>query len=214
MSRIPLTLLILIPSINFTQAIKVFNASSVADIIEKKSASYKSFKGRFIYKRNKKAFYGTIIYQAPDLLSMQFGSDSNPQDKKIVSDQHYIWVKEGDIIARQKLGEKTNPIGAWNLRRMRKQYIPTAPNSGLEIMYGKLPAYQIILEPKWNTTSFREIEIISDRNGLIRRITGISRIGVKTELSLSYLEFNKEYDMKNFQVYTTEESQIYDNIFD
>jgi len=213
MKRLVLTLIVL-PSIYFAQAIKVFNASSVADIIEKKSASIKSFKGRFVYKRNKRTFYGTIIYQTPDLLSMQFGTESNPEDKRIISDSQFIWVKEGDIIARQKLGEATNPTGVWNLRRMRRQYIATTPKSGLEIMYGKIPAYQIILEPKWNTTSFRQIEIIADKDGLIRRIMGISRVGVKTELSLSYSEFNNEYDVKNFRIYTTEESQIYDNIFD
>ena len=65
-----------------------------------------------------------------------------------------------------------------------------------------------------NTTSFRSIDMIADKTGLIRRVKATSRIGVVTELSISYSEFNKEYGIDEFVVNTTEDSQIYDNIFE
>lgn len=197
----------------FGQSITVFNASSVADIIDKHSAKYKSFSGRFVYKKNNRTQSGTITYAAPDKLVMQFGTANNPQNQKIISDSRFLWIIDGDIIGRQSLETVTNPLGAWNIKRLITQYTPTAPNTGLEIMYGSTPAYKIVLEPKKNTTSFRRIELIAEKSGLIRQITGISRVGIKTELSISYNEFNQEYDQKLFLVETTEDSQIYDNIF-
>lgn len=205
---------ILIPNILFAQAISVFNANSVADIIEKYAAKVTSFKGQFIYKQGRSTQSGIITYVSPDQLLMQFGTEANPIDKKIVSDGKFIWVQEGDIIARQKMDETSSPLTGWNIRKLRRQYIPTAPSTGLEIKYGSIPAYKIILEPKVNTSSFRNIEIIADRDGLIRRIKGTSRVGTSTELTFIYREFNKEYDTKDFVVNTTEESQIYDNIFE
>ncbi|MGL4677084.1 MAG: LolA family protein [Brevinema sp.] len=207
-------ILAFIPSFLSAQAIAVFNANSVADIIETSSAKITSFKGNFVYKKDRSNFSGIITYVSPDKLLMQFGTEANPQNKKIVSDGKFIWVQEGDIIARQKMTDTSNPISTWNIRKLRRQYIPTAPSSGLEISFGNIPAYQIILEPKVNTTSFRNIDIIADREGLIRRIRGVSRVGTVTELTLYYKEFNKEYPSKNFTITTTEESQIYDNIFE
>ncbi|MGL4366885.1 MAG: LolA family protein [Brevinemataceae bacterium] len=201
-------------SVLSAQQITVFNASSVADIIEKHSANYKSFKGNFIYKHNNKSYSGIITYVAPDLLLMQFGSASAPQNKRIVSDGKFVWVKEGDIIARQKLGTNSHPVQSWNITRLRRQYIATVPVTGLKTMFGKIPAYHIMFQPKHNATAFRSIEMISDRNGLIYRISGVSRIGVKTELSLNYTEFNKQYDPSVFVLQTTEDSQIYDNVFE
>ncbi len=97
---------------------------------------------------------------------------------------------------------------------LRQQYIPTAPGTGLEIKYGTIDAYQIVMQPRVNTSSFRNIDIISDKSGLIRRIKGTSRVGVTTELTFYYDEINREYDDGEFRVTTTEETQIYDNIFD
>ncbi|MGL5955828.1 MAG: LolA family protein [Brevinema sp.] len=207
-------ILVLIPGFLSAQAISVFNANSVADIIETTSAKINSFKGTFVYKKDRSSFSGVVTYVSPDKLLMQFGTEANPQDKKIVSDGQFIWVQEGNIIARQKMTDTGNPVSAWNIRKLRRQYIPTAPGSGLEIMFGNTPAYQIILEPKVNTTSFRNIDIIADREGLIRRIRGVSRVGTVTELTFHYQEFNKEYNSKSFVVTTTEDSQIYDNIFE
>lgn len=209
-----LLLVLLLPVLVSAQSISVFNATSVADTIEQSSAKIKSFKGNFIYKKDNRTFYGIMIYVSPNKLVMQFGTENNPQDKKIVSDGRFIWVQEGDIIARQKLEEETNPVNAWNIRKLRRQYIATAPNTGLEIKYGNLAAYQIVFEPKVNTTSFRRINIIASKDGRIYRVQGTSRLGVVTELSISYKEINKEYDDDEFVVNTTEESQIYDNIFE
>ncbi len=209
-----LILLLMLPNIASTQAISVFNANSVADIIEASSAKIQSFKGSFVYKKNNTSHSGIITYVSPDKLLMQFGTEANPQNKKIVSDGQYIWVQEGDIIARQKMTDSNSPVSAWNIRRLRQQYIPTSPSSGLDIMYGSIPAYQIIFEPKVNTTSFRNIDVIADKDGRIRRIRGTSRIGVVTEISFSYREYNKQYDAKEFVINTTEDSQIYDNVFE
>ncbi len=212
--RYLLLIMIALPMNLFPQSVVVFNATSVIDIIEKSSSKIKSFKGRFVYKKDNKSYSGYMIYVVPDKLLMQFGTESNPIDKKIVSDGKFIWIQEGDIIARQKMGENTNPITGWNIRKLRREYIATAPSSGLEIQYGSIPAYQVIFEPKVNTTSFRSIDMIADREGLIRRVKAISRVGVVTELSISYSEFNKEYGIDEFVVNTTEDSQIYDNIFE
>ncbi len=209
-----LMLLLLIPSLASSQAISVFNANSVADIIEASSDKVRSFKGTFTYKKNNSTSYGVITYVAPDKLLMQFGTEARPQRKKIVADGQYIWVQEGDIIARQRMSSDNSPVTGWNIRRLRQQYIPTAPASGLEIMYGTTPAYQIIFEPKVNTTSFRSIDIIATRDGRIRRIKGTSRIGTITEITLSYSELNRTYDSKDFVINTTEDSQIYDNVFE
>lgn len=209
-----LLMIISLPILSYSQEISVFNASSVTDIIEKSSAKITSFKGHFVYKKDKKTYSGIIYYSSPDKLLMQFGSEANPQNKKIISDGKFIWVQEGDIIARQRMGESNSPIDGWNIRKMRNQYIATAPSSGLEIKYGNILAYQIIFEPKVNTTSFRSIDMIADREGLIRRIKGVSRVGVTTELSISYSEFNRDYDESYFVINTTEDSQIYDNIFE
>ncbi|MGL4563089.1 MAG: LolA family protein [Brevinema sp.] len=215
MTRLLSTVLILVatPVVLLAQAIKVFNANSVADIIEKKSATYKSFKAQFVYQKDKRSFSGTMTYVAPSKFVMEFKKTNTGDNKKIVSDGNFIWIQEGMIIARQKLGNDSS-ITSWNIRRLRKQYIATAPKSGLEIIYGKTPAYQINFEPKWNTTSFRFIELIADKNGLIQRIKGVSRVGVTTTLSLTYLEFNKSYDPNVFTIETSEDSQIYDNIFE
>ncbi|MGL4560905.1 MAG: LolA family protein [Brevinema sp.] len=215
MTRLLSTVLILVatPVVLLAQAIKVFNANSVADIIEKKSATYKSFKAQFVYQKDKRSFSGTMTYVAPNKFVMEFKKTNTGDNKKIVSDGNFIWIQEGMIIARQKLGNDSS-ITSWNIRRLRKQYIATAPKSGLEIIYGKTPAYQINFEPKWNTTSFRFIELIADKNGLIQRIKGVSRVGVTTTLSLTYLEFNKSYDPNVFTIETSEDSQIYDNIFE
>ncbi len=207
-------LLILIPSILSAQAISVFNANSVADLIETESARIKTFRGRFVYKKNRESYNGTITYVAPDKLLMQFGPAADPEDKKIMSDGAYIWVQEGDIIARQRMTPENNPAEGWNIRRLRQQYIPTAPSTGLEIKYGEIDAYQIVMQPKVNTSSFRNIDIIADKKGLIRRIRGTSRVGVTTELTFYYNEINREYDENEFRITTTEETQIYDNIFD
>ena len=212
--RYLLLIMIALPMNLFPQSIKVFNASSVIDIIEKSSSKIKSFKGRFVYKKDKRSYSGYIIYVVPDKLLMQFGTEASPQNKKIVSDGKFIWIQEGDIIARQKMGESSSPITGWNIKKLRRQYIATAPSSGLEIKYGSLAAYQIIFEPKVNTTSFRSIDMIADKTGLIRRVKATSRIGVVTELSISYSEFNREYTEDEFVINTTEDSQIYDNIFE
>ncbi len=209
-----LMFLLLIPSIASSQAISVFNANSVADLIETSSSKVRSFKGTFTYKRNNSTFYGVITYVSPDKLLMQFGTEARPQNKKIVLDGQHIWVQEGDIIARQKLTSDNSPVAGWNIRRLRQQYIPTAPASGLEIKYGTASAYQIIFEPKVNTTSFRTIDIIATTDGRIRRIKGTSRIGVVTEITISYSDFNRSYDTKDFVINTTEDSQIYDNVFE
>ncbi|MGL4394186.1 MAG: LolA family protein [Brevinema sp.] len=205
--------LLMIPAIVSAQAISVFNANSVADIIEKKSASYKSFKANFVYQKDKRSYTGVMTYIAPNKFVMEFKKTNTGDNKKIVSDGNFIWIQEGTIIARQKLGKETT-VTSWNIRRLRRQYIVTAPKTGLEIMYGKIPAYQLNFEPKWNTTSFRGVELISDKNGLIYRIKATSRVGVTTTLSLTYIEFNKNYDSKIFVIETSEDSQIYDNIFD
>ncbi|MDK2818319.1 MAG: outer membrane lipoprotein carrier protein LolA [Spirochaetota bacterium] len=209
-----LLIMIALPMSLFPQSIVVFNATSVVDIIEKASSKIKSFKGKFVYKKDKNSYSGYIIYVVPNKLLMQFGTESDPIDKKIVSDGKFIWIQEGDLIARQKMGESTNPLTGWNIQKLKRQYIATAPRSGLEIKYGSIPAYQIIFEPKINTTSFRSIDMIVDKEGLIRRVKATSRVGNVTELTLSYSEFNKEYGAEEFIVNTTEESQIYDNIFE
>ncbi|MGL4388000.1 MAG: LolA family protein [Brevinema sp.] len=215
MKRLSLVFMIIlmIPIILSAQAISVFNANSVADIIEKKSASYKSFKANFVYQKDKKSFNGVMTYVSPNKFVMEFKKSSTGDNKKIVSDGSFIWIQEGSIIARQKLGKETT-VTSWNIRRLRKQYVVTAPKSGLEIVYGQTPAYQVNFEPKWNTTSFRGIELIADKTGLIQRIKGTSRVGITTTLSLTYIEFNKSYDQKIFVIETSEDSQIYDNIFE
>ncbi len=210
-----LLMFLVLPSVVFSQAISVFNASSVANEIEKASAKITSFKGRFVYKKDKSSYFGVITYVSPNKLIMQFGSEANPADKKIVSDGKFIWVQKGNLIARQKLGEENNPVKAWNIRSLRRQYIATASSNGLEIKYGQTPAYQIVFEPKINTTSFRRIEMIADKKtSRILRVRGISRVGIVTELAISYSEINRGYSDEEFVVNTTEESQIYDNIFE
>lgn len=212
MRRIVLLAALSMPFALFGQAkrVQVQNAATVVEFIEQNLSKYKSFAGSFVYKRNNRTFQGTLLYTAPDKLLMNFNDKT-----KIVSDGKFVWVSDGNLIGRQSLDEsKTSPIAMWNLRRLSSQYTATSAPTGLEIMYGNLPAYQIVFEPKANTTGFRRIELIAERDsGLIRSIKGTSRVGSRTELALSYREFNKAYPETNFIIDTTEDSQIYDNVF-
>lgn len=208
-------ILMLFPILLFSQTISVFNASSVADLIEQKVSKIKSFKGNFTYKKDNKVSTGSIIYVAPHKLNMEIlSSDGSAEPKRIICDGINMMVQQGDLIARQRLMEDTHPLKAWSISRLRYQYIPTAPASGLETMYANVAAYKIIFEPKLNTTNFRTIEMIVDTQGLMRFVKAVSRLGITTELTLSYREFNRDYFNKEFEVVTTEKSQIYDNIFE
>ncbi|MGL5255207.1 MAG: LolA family protein [Brevinema sp.] len=190
--------------------VEVRNAASVVEFIEQNTAKYKSFGGSFVYKKNNRTQQGSILYAAPDKLSMTFVNST----AKIVSDGKFVWISDGNLIGRQNLESSTSPINVWNIRRLVAQYTATSAPDGLNVMYGTVPAYRIIFEPKANTTSFRRIELIAERDsGLIRQISGTSRVGIKTELAVNYREFNKNYNDTNFTVEVTEDSQIFDNIF-
>lgn len=212
MRPIAFLMAVLAPLSIFGQArrVQVQNAATVVEFIEQSVSKYKSFAGSFVYRKNNKTSQGSIIYAAPDKMVMDFAGNL-----RIVSDGKFVWISDGSLIGRQSLeAANTSPVALWNLRRLSGQYTATAAPEGLEIMYGNTPAYQIIFEPKANTTGFRRIELIAERDsGLIRQIKGTSRVGNRTELAVSYREFNKTYNETNFIVETTEDSQIYDNVF-
>ena len=195
----------------FAQArVEVKNAASVVEFIEQNTAKYKSFGGSFVYKKNNRTQQGSIIYTAPDKLVMNFANST----AKIASDGKFVWISDGNLVGRQTLEAAGTPLNVWNIRRLAAQYTATSAADGLNVMYGSVPAYRIIFEPKANTTSFRRIELIAERDtGLIRQITGTSRVGTRTELAVSYREFNKVYNETNFAIEVTEDSQIFDNIF-
>lgn len=202
---------VLVSQKGFTQEkIKVFNATTVVGVINERIAKIKYFTGTFVYKFNNRSYKGTIQYKSPDKFAMNYYNKN-----KILSNGKYLWIvfEPQKIAVKEVLDKaKLNPMAGWNIKRLRREYLPTFPKSGGRVTYLGKEHYKIRWIPKNNTAGFRYIDMVVSKDGYIRKVRADNSLGKTIELAITYGTINKPMSDDNFSFEPDEDTQMYENI--
>ncbi len=194
--------------------IEVFNAKTITDLIQTKTATIKSFTGGFVYRLESKSYTGTIVYKQPSKFSLALNTGAH-----IFSDGKYLYIdfKGQNIAVKEFLGDnEKNPMTGWNIKRLLREYTATLPQNGYKVTYGTAnkPAYRLMFVPKSNTAGFRFIEMIVTDDGLIQKVNAQNQLGKTLEMSINYRSFNNPVNDDNFEFEPDENTQTFENIWE
>lgn len=194
--------------------IEVFNAKTITDLIQSKTATIKTFTGGFVYRLDSRSYSGTIVYKNPAKFSLTLNSGAH-----IFSDGKYLFIdfKGQNIAVKEYLGDnEKNPLAGWNIKRLLREYTATLPKEGYKVTYGTAgkPAYRVMFVPKSNTAGFRYIDMIVSEDGLIQKVQAQNQLGKSLEMSINYRSFNVAVNDENFEFEPDENTQIFENIWE
>lgn len=200
----------------FSQQVDVYSASTIVELIEDKCSTIDSFIGTFTYEYDDYSRSGYIYYEGPDKFALEYYNSGTEQDG-IICDGNAIYLifPAANVAIKEHLSEDglDSPVLGWNIDRLQKEYTPVIPDEGYEVMYGGDLCYKIKFSPKVNTAGFREIYMVVSTEGLIKKITAESQMGVELVLAVSYSSFNTSIDdSEHFTFDPDENTQVYENM--
>jgi len=161
---------------------------------------------------------GKLYYKSPNLLRIDF---SEPEDQVLVTDGELltVYVPRFEVILEQKLKRRSqaalaNMASEQGLNLLKKnygvayltgpQFVPLEEGSGEMVR-------KLRLTSRSNAEGFRQIVIAVGRNGLIRRITGVTLSYEEFVFDLTDIGINQNIPGTRFKYDSPAYANVYQN---
>lgn len=208
-------------SAQFLAAQQILTADNYFAKISQNYAHITDYKADIAITQGKNVMKGVLYYKKPDLMRIDF---SQPKDQVIVSDgtKLTIYIPKQSAVFEQTLQKgtqttTTTPMLAneEGLQLLRKNYSIAYLESPKPVPLEKGASEMVVkLKLEWRSSGegFRQLELdIGAKDGLIRRIVGVSSTFEKTQFDFTQIDTNQAIPQARFRYKPPQTANVYPN---
>lgn len=195
---------ILLSVVSYAAPAQIITATDLFQQVSDRYASFNDYAARVVISQGNTVMMGNLIYKAPNLVRIDF---FDPRGQVMVSDGKTltVYVPSYSVVFTQDLGRSGNVSGlatGQGLRILRNNYsIAYADSPSPQPLQQNSTEMVTKLRLTWKSSAeaFRQIDLAIDRNGLIRRIVGITVNYRTIQMDFTDIEPNKGIGAGRFQ---------------
>jgi chaperone LolA len=197
---------------------EIQTAENYFDEISARYGKIQDYSATIRITQGESSMTGKLYYKNPNLLRIDF---SDPQEQVLVSDGQMltVYIPKYEVILEQKLKRRSqaalaNMASEQGLNLLKKNY-GVAYLTGLEYAPLDEGSREMVRKLKLTSRStaegFRQIIIAVGRNGLIRRITGVTLSYEEFVFDLTDIGINQNIPDTRFQYDSPAYANVYQN---
>jgi outer membrane lipoprotein-sorting protein len=201
---------------------EIQTAENYFDEISARYGKIQDYSARIRITQGDTEMAGKLYYKSPNLLRIDF---SEPPDQVLVTDgeQLTVYIPKYEVILEQKLKRRSqaalaNMASEQGLHLLKKNYgvaYLTGPEWVPLEEGSKESVRKLKLTSRSNAEGFRQIVVCVARNGLIRRITGVTLNYEEFVFDLTEIVVNQNIPDTRFQYDSPAYANVYQNfLFD
>jgi outer membrane lipoprotein-sorting protein len=201
---------------------EIQTAENYFDEISARYGKIQDYSARIRITQGDTEMAGKLYYKSPNLLRIDF---SEPADQVLVTDgeQLTVYIPKYEVILEQKLKRRSqaalaNMASEQGLHLLKKNYgvaYLTGPEWVPLEEGSKESVRKLKLTSRSNAEGFRQIVVCVARNGLIRRITGVTLNYEEFVFDLTEIVVNQNIPDTRFQYDSPAYANVYQNfLFD
>jgi outer membrane lipoprotein-sorting protein len=216
------TLLLLLAGPCALLAQEILTAESFFDEVSARYGKIQDYTGRVAITRGQETMKGKIYYKTPNMLRIDF---TEPAEQVLVTDgeELTVYVPKYEVILLQKLKKRSqaalaNLASAQGLNLLKRSYAVAyliGPDYVSLDEGSKEQVKKLRLTSRSTSEGFRQITIAVGKNGLIRRITGVTLNYEEFVMDLTDIAVNQNIPDTRFKYDAPAYANVYQNfLFD
>jgi outer membrane lipoprotein-sorting protein len=215
-------LMLLLLSAHALPAQEILTAESFFDEVSERYGKLQDYTARISITKGQEVMKGRLSYKTPNMLRIDF---TDPAEQVLVTDgeELTVYVPKYEVILLQKLKKRSqaalaNLASAQGLNLLKHSYAVaylTGPDYESLEEGSKEQVKKLRLSSRSTSEGFRQITIAVGKNGLIRRITGVTLNYEEFVMDLSDVVVNQNIPDTRFKYDAPAYANVYQNfLFD
>ena len=200
----------------------ILTAERFFDEVSERYGKLQDYSARIAITKGQEVMKGKLFYKSPNKLRIDF---SEPAEQVLVSDgeELTVYIPKYEVILLQKLKRRSqaalaNLVSSQGLNILKKNYsvaYQTGPDEAALEEGSREMVRKLRLSSRSTSEGFRQVIVAVGRNGMIRRITGITLNYEEFVMDLADTVVNQNIPDTRFQYDAPAYANVYQNfLFD
>ena len=220
--RLLLTLFLAVVCAALAPAQDILTAERFFDEVSERYGKLQDYSARIVITKGQEVMKGKLFYKSPNKLRIDF---SEPAEQVLVTDgeELTVYIPKYEVILLQKLKRRSqaalaNLVSSQGLNILKKNYsvaYQTGPDEAVLEEGSREMVRKLRLSSRSTSEGFRQVIVAVGRNGMIRRITGITLNYEEFVMDLADTVVNQNIPDTRFQYDAPAYANVYQNfLFD
>jgi len=220
--RLLLTLFLAMVCAALAPAQDILTAERFFDEVSERYGKLQDYSARIAITKGQEVMKGKLFYKSPNKLRIDF---SEPAEQVLVTDgeELTVYIPKYEVILLQKLKRRSqaalaNLVSSQGLNILKKNYsvaYQTGPDEAVLEEGSREMVRKLRLSSRSTSEGFRQVIVAVGRNGMIRRITGITLNYEEFVMDLADTVVNQNIPDTRFQYDAPAYANVYQNfLFD
>jgi outer membrane lipoprotein-sorting protein len=200
----------------------ILTAERFFDEVSERYGKLQDYSARIAITKGQEVMKGKLFYKSPNMLRIDF---SEPAEQVLVTDgeELTVYIPKYEVILLQKLKRRSqaalaNLVSSQGLNILKKNYsvaYQTGPDEAALEEGSREMVRKLRLSSRSTSEGFRQVIVAVGRNGMIRRITGITLNYEEFVMDLADTVVNQNIPDTRFQYDAPAYANVYQNfLFD